>query len=183
MKLLTDLLPVVVFFVAYKLGDIYIATAAAMAVAVVQAAWLWLRHRRLEPMQLAVVGMIVVLGTFTLIFHDPVFFIWKPTLVNWAFAVVVLSTQLFSRKGMLERMLGAQLSLPAPVWQRLSYSWTAFFVGMGALNLFVAHRYELDTWVNFKLYGTLGLTLLFALLQGLYFSRHLEAQPDQDQQA
>lgn len=180
MKLLTDLLPVLVFFAAYKLGDIYIATAAAMATAVLQAGWLWLRHGRLEPMQLGVVGLIVVLGALTLIFNDPAFFIWKPTLVNWAFAVVLLGSELFSRKGMLERMLSAQMTLPKPIWRRLSYSWIGFFTAMGALNLFVAHRYDLDTWVNFKLYGVLGLTLLFALLQGLYFSRHLQAQPSTD---
>jgi len=180
MKFLTDLLPVLVFFVAFKLGGIFVATAAAMAVAVLQAGWIWLRRGRLEPMQLAVVGLIVALGALTLIFNDPAFFFWKPTLVNWAFALVLLGGELFGHKGVLERLLASQLTLPRPAWKRLTYSWIAFFVGMGALNLFVAYRFDLDTWVNFKLYGVLGLTLLFALLQGVYFSRYLEIEPDSD---
>lgn len=180
MKLLTDLLPVVLFFVVYKFGNIYAATAAAMAAAVLQAGWLWLRHRRLQTMQLVVLGLIVVLGGLTLIFDDPAFIKWKPTLVNWAFALVLLGGELFGRKGVLERLLASQLTLPRPAWKRLTYSWIAFFVGMGALNLFVAYRFDLDTWVNFKLYGVLGLTLLFALLQGVYFSRYLEIEPDSD---
>jgi intracellular septation protein len=182
MKLLTDLLPVLVFFAVYKLGDIYAATAAAMAVAVAQAGWLWLRRGRLEPMQAAVVGLIVVLGALTLIFNDPAFIKWKPTLVNWAFAAVLIGGELIGSKGMLERMLSAQLSLPKPVWRRLTISWIGFFIGMGALNLFVAYSYDLDTWVDFKLYGVLGLTLLFALLQGLYFSRHLPAEAPTDKE-
>lgn len=173
MKLLTDLLPVLLFFIVYKYSDIYAATLAAMITAALQTAWLWLRHRRLEPMQIAVVGMIVVLGALTLAFNDPAFIKWKTTLVNWAFALALIGGELFGGKSLLERMLGEQLSLPRPVWRTMTLSWIGFFIGVGALNLFIAYRYELDTWVNFKLYGVLGLTFAFVVVQGLFLSRHL----------
>jgi|SRR5690625_1037608 len=175
MKLLSDLFPVVLFFIVYKLNGIYAATLAAMLAAALQTAWLWFQHRRLEPMQLAVVGLIVVLGGLTLLFDDPAFIKWKTTLVNWGFAAALIGGELFGSKSILERMLGAQITLPKQVWRNMTLSWIGFFLGVGALNLFVAYRYELDTWVNFKLYGVLGLTLAFTLIQGLLISRHLTA--------
>jgi intracellular septation protein len=176
MKLLTDLFPVLLFFVVYKLSDIYAATMAAMLAASLQAGWLWLRHRRLEPMQMAVVGLIVGLGALTLIFNDPAFIKWKTTLVNWGFAAALIGGELFGGKSILERMLGEKMSLPRQVWRNMTLSWIGFFIGVGALNLFVAYRYELDVWVNFKLYGVLGLTLAFTILQGLLLSRHLSPE-------
>jgi intracellular septation protein len=182
MKVLADLFPVLLFFAVYKLGNIYAATVAAMAAAALQGAWLWWHNGRLPPMQAMVIGLIVGLGALTLALHDPVFIKWKPTLVNWAFALVLIGGELIGRKGMLERLLGAQLSLTRSVWQRLSWSWIVFFAAMGALNLFVAYSYDLDTWVDFKLYGVLGLTLVFTLLQGLYLSRHLPATAATDKE-
>lgn len=182
MKLLVDLLPVILFFAVYKLGDIYMASAAAMAVAVLQTGWFWLRQRRLQPMQVVVPVLIVGLGALTLALRDPTFITWKPTLVYWAFAVVMLGGELIGRKGVLERMLDSQFSLPRAVWRRLGVGWIAFFMGLGGLNLFVAYRYDLDTWVNFKLYGMLGLTLLFTLLQAAYLSRHLPAEAPVDKE-
>lgn len=176
MKLLTDLFPVLLFFVVYKLSDIYAATMAAMLAAALQASWLWFRHRRLEPMQIAVVGLIVALGALTLIFNDPAFIKWKTTMVNWGFAAALIGGQLFGRKSILERMLGEQMSLPKSVWRNMTLSWIGFFIGVGILNLFVAYNYELDTWVNFKLYGVLGLTLAFTVLQALFLSRHLSTE-------
>lgn len=173
MKFLFDFLPVVLFFVAYKLAGIYVATAAAIAAAVVQSAYLWIVHRKLERMQLVVLALIVVLGGLTLLFDDPDFIKWKPTLVNWAFAAALLGSQFIGGRNLIERMLGAQFTLPPEVWRRLNLAWISFFLFVGGLNLYVAYGYALDTWVNFKVYGVIGLTLGFALLQGVYLARHL----------
>lgn len=178
MKLLFDFLPVLLFFIAFKFAGIYVATGVAMAVAVAQSAWLWLRHRRLEPAQLMVLVLIVGLGALTLIFHDPDFIKWKPTLVNWLFGLVLAGSLVVSERNLLQRMLGEQITLPAPVWRRLTLAWSAFFLAVGALNLFVAYGYDLDTWVNFKLYGIIGLTLGFGLLQALYIARYLPDSAD-----
>jgi intracellular septation protein len=176
MKLFFDFLPVVLFFIAYKLAGIYVATAVAMAAAVGQAGWLWFRHRRIEPSQLLVLALIVGLGALTLAFDNPEFIKWKPTLVNWLFGLVLAGGLLIGKRNFLQRMLGQQLELPTQVWHRLNLGWAGFFLAMGALNLAVAYGYDEATWVNFKLFGLTGLTLAFGVLQAFYIARYLPEQ-------
>lgn len=174
MKLLVDFLPILLFFVAYKLYDIYIATAVAIAASVIQVAWSWLRHRKVENMQWVTMGLIVVLGGLTLMLKDETFIKWKPTLVNWLFAAVFLASQYIGSKPVLQRMMAGNLTLPEPVWQRLNWIWISFFVALGAINLYVAYSYDTETWVNFKLFGMMGLTLVFIIAQGFYLSRYIK---------
>jgi intracellular septation protein len=181
MKLLYDFFPILLFFIAYKVYDIYVATAVTIAAAFVQTGLYWLRHRRFENTHLLTLGLLVVFGGLTLILHDPVFIKWKPTLVNWLFAIGFIGSQFIGRKPLVERMMGHAVSLPAPIWSRLNQAWTWFFVAMGALNLYVAYNFSEDTWVNFKLFGMLGLTLAFVIAQSLYLSRHLVAENDAEE--
>lgn len=174
MKLLFDFLPIVLFFVAYKLADIYVATGVLIAVTLLQTAWLWVRQRRIEQLPLITAGFVLVLGGATLLFQNPMFVKWKPTVVNWLFAVGFIGSCLVGKKTLLERMLSAQLELPATVWVKLTLAWATFFVIMGALNLYVAFTFDENTWVNFKLFGMLGLTLVFILGQAVYMSRYLK---------
>lgn len=180
MKLLYDFFPILLFFIAYKVYDIYAATAVAIAAAFVQTGFYWLKHRRFENTHLLTLGLLVVFGGLTLALHDPVFIKWKPTLVNWLFAIGFLGSHFIGRKTLVERMMGHAVSLPAPVWSRLNQAWTWFFVAMGALNLYVAYNFSEDTWVNFKLFGMLGLTLTFVIAQSLYLSRHLVPEQDSE---
>lgn len=178
MKLFFDFLPVVLFFIAYKAFDIYVATAVAIGTSALQTLAYRIRMGRFERMHLVVLGLLVVLGGATLLLRDPLFIKWKPTLVNWAFAVVFLGSEFLRGPNLIQRMLGAQLTLPAPVWRRLNIGWVLFFLLTGAANIYVAYTFDEATWVNFKLFGLLGLTLVFVLLQGVYLSRHL---PDDEQ--
>lgn len=181
MKLLFDFFPVIIFFAAFKLFGIYTATAASIAAAVIQVAVHWLRTRRFETTHLITLGVLAVFGSLTLILHDATFIKWKPTVVNWVFAAVVLASQ-FTRKTVLERLLGQQVSLPPAIWRRTNLSWGVFFLAMGALNLYVAFYYAPNAspearealWVNFKVFGMLGLTLVFVLLQGIWLAKHME---------
>jgi len=175
MKLLFDFLPILLFFVAYKLADIYVATGVLIVVTLVQVGWIWLRQRRVEKIPLFTAALVLVLGGATLLLHDPVFVKWKPTVVNWLFAVAFLGSRFIGRKTLLERMMGGQLELPSPVWVKLTLAWAIFFLVMGLANLYVAYTFDENTWVNFKLFGMLGLTLVFVLAQALYMSRHLKA--------
>lgn len=177
MKMLADLFPVILFFVAYQLFDIYVATQVAIAAAALQVAYNKLRHGRVETAHWVTLGLLVVFGGLTLALHDPTFIKWKPTVVNWLFAAAFLLSQLFMRRSLLRRMMDHAVSLPDPVWARLNAAWVAFFFAMGVLNLHVAYNFSEEIWVNFKLFGFLGLTLVFMLAQGLYLSRHL--QPEQ----
>jgi intracellular septation protein len=174
MKLLFDFFPILLFFAAFKVYGIYAATLAAIVATVGQIAWLKLRGRRIEPMQWASLVIIVVFGGLTLAFQDETFIKWKPTVLYGLFAAaLLLAPRLFGRNP-LRAMMGAQLSLPDPVWQRLTLAWAGFFVAMGALNLVVAYSFSLDVWVDFKVFGTLALTLVFVIAQALWIGRHVQ---------
>jgi intracellular septation protein len=176
MKMLADLFPVILFFVAYQLFDIYVATQVAIAAAALQVTYNQLRYGRVETAHWVTLGLLVVFGGLTLALHDPTFIKWKPTVVNWLFAAAFLLSQLFMQRSLLRRMMDHAVSLPEPVWARLNAAWVAFFFAMGVLNLYVAYNFSEEIWVNFKLFGFLGLTLVFMLVQGLYLSRHLQAE-------
>ncbi len=180
MKILADLFPVILFFVAYKLGDIYLATGVAIAASAVQVAWNRWRHGRVETLHWVTLGLVLVFGGLTLALHDPLFIKWKPTVVNWLFAAAFLGSTLWMERSLLQRMMEHAVTLPSPVWKRLGLAWAAFFFLLGAANLYVAHHFSEEAWVNFKLFGMLGLTVLFLLGQGLYLSRYLEEEPKEE---
>lgn len=173
MKLLFDFFPILLFFVSFKLFDIYIATAVAIAASFVQLGISWYRTRKVEPMHLITFAIIVVFGGLTLYLQDELFIKWKPTVINWLFGIVFLASQVMGKKTMIERMMGASLVLPNEVWRRLNASWTVFFLLLGAVNLFVIYSFDTATWVNFKLFGMMGLTFVFVILQSIYLSRHI----------
>lgn len=174
MKLLFDFLPILLFFIAYKSADLYVATGVLIVATLAQVGWIWLRQRQVEKLPLITASLVLVFGGATLILHDPVFVKWKPTVVNWLFAVAFFGSYFVGEKTLLERMMGSQLELPASVWVKLTFAWAIFFLAMGAANLFVAFTFEENTWVNFKLFGMLGLTLVFVVAQAAYMSRHLK---------
>ncbi|MFM8442930.1 MAG: septation protein A [Methylococcus sp.] len=173
MKLLVDFFPIVLFFAAYKMADIYVATLAAIVGAIIQVAYTWIRTRKVETMHLVSLVLILVFGGATWFLRDPTFIKWKPTVLNWLFGLVFLGSQFIGDKPVIQRMLSAQIELPAFVWRRLNLAWVAFFLTIGAVNLYVAYTYEESVWVNFKLFGMLGLTIVFVLLQSVYLSRHM----------
>lgn len=178
MKLLFDFLPIVLFFIAYKMADIYVATGVLIVATLAQVGWTWLRQHRVEKMPLITAGLVLVLGGATLILHDPVFVKWKPTVVNWLFAVAFAGSCFIGQKTLLERMMGSQLKLPGAIWVKLTFAWVLFFLVMGLVNLYVAFTFDENTWVNFKLFGMLGLTVIFMLGQAVYLSRHLKIDDD-----
>ena len=174
MKFLFDLLPVLAFFVAFQLAGIYAATAVAIATTFVQVAWLKLRGKRVDAMLWASLAIIVVFGGATLVLKDETFIKWKPTVLYWMLGAVLGGAALVFRRNLIRAMLSEQVQLPDPVWNRLNWSWVGFFLFMGGLNLYVAFNYSTDLWVNFKLFGGMGLMLLFVVGQALFLARHVE---------
>ena len=173
MKLLFDFFPILLFFIAYKFFDIYVATAVVIVSTFLQVGIYWMKTRKVAVMQLITLAIVIIFGGLTLYLHDDQFIKWKPTVINWLFGGGFLASQTFGRQTAVERILGGSLSLPKPVWQRLNLGWVAFFLCSGAANLYVMSHFDRDTWVNFKLFGMLGLTVLFILLQSLYLSRYM----------
>jgi len=180
MKFFYDFFPVLLFFIAYKVYDIYVATAVAMVAACVQVGAFWLHYRRFENMHLVTLALIIFLGGATLLLHDETFIKWKPTAVNWAFALVFLGSQFIGKKNLIQRIMENHITVTtAQVWTRLNIGWIIFFFTMGLLNLYVAFNFDTNTWVNFKLFGMLGLTFVFILIQGFYLARYLVPEEEQ----
>lgn len=174
MQFLFDLFPVIAFFVAYKVWGIFVATAVLIAGVLVQTAVSWIRHRKVSPMLLTSAVLVLIFGGLTLWVRDPAFIKWKPSIVNWLFAAAFLVSQYLRGPTIIQRMLGENVTLEPADWRRLNLMWVGFFLVAGALNLYVAYRFDEATWVNFKLFGLMGLTLAFALLQGVWIARKTE---------
>lgn len=178
MKLLFDFFPIVLFFFAYKFFGIFVATAVAIAATVAQVCLVWFKTRKVEKMHIVTLAMIFIFGGATLFLKDETFIKWKPTVINWIFGLAFLGSQLFTRKPLVQRMMGHTLELPPVIWRRLNFGWVVFFLGLGCANLFVIYTFDTNTWVNFKLFGMLGLMVLFVILQAIYLSRYVNLQPE-----
>jgi intracellular septation protein len=178
MKFLFDLFPIILFFIAFKFGDIYTATIVAMVATIGQILWVYYRHRKIDAMQWVSLVMILVFGSLTIFLHDKTFIQLKPTALYWLFAGALFISAQFFNKNWIQVLMGKQVTLKqanaSSVWHRLNMAWTAFFFLMGALNLYIAFEYSEETWVNFKLFGSTGLLLVFVILQGVWLARHME---------
>jgi intracellular septation protein len=179
MKLLFDFFPILLFFLTFKLYEdptqgVLAATVVAILASFVQVGAYWWRHHRFENMHLITLALIVVLGGATVLLQEEIFIKWKPTAVNWLFALVFLASRFIGSKNLVRRMMEQHLELPHLVWDRLNTSWVLFFLTLGALNLLVVYNFDTNTWVNFKLFGLLGLTLAFVLGQSLYLARYIK---------
>ena len=173
MKPLLEFFPIVLFFVAYKLYDIYVATAVVIVATIFQVLIYWLRYRKVETMQWITLGLILVMGGATLYLQDEQFIKWKLTIIEWLFGLAFLFSQFFGPKTFIERMMGANLELPAKIWKRLNLSWSLFFISVGCLNLYVMFNYSTDDWVSFKTFGVPGLMLSFIILQVIFLYKHI----------
>jgi intracellular septation protein len=192
MKLFFDFLPIVLFFVAYKFGGgiylwdgqeydikgIYVATAVMIVATIVQTSYGWLRHGKVEKAHLITLVLVLVLGGATLWLQNPNFIKWKPTAVNWLFALAFLGAHLFTDKSLLERMMAEHIQLPSAIWFRLNIAWILFFILSGIANLYVAFNFDEATWVNFKLFGLLGITIIFIIAQSIYLAKHAVEVPN-----
>ncbi len=174
MKFLFDFFPVLLFFVAFKVFDIYVATGVAIGATFLQIGWVWYRGRKIDNMLWVSLGLIVFFGGATLLLHDEMFIKWKPSVLYWLFAVVLVIAELVFHKNLIKAMMGTQMELPEIVWRKLLMSWCGFFAVMGVLNLYVALNFSTDTWVNFKLFGGMGLMLVFIVAQALVLSKYLD---------
>lgn len=173
MKLLFDFFPIIFFFIAYKIYGIYVATAVAMVAAVIQVSVFWLKYRRFELVHILTLAFIFILGGATLFSHNPMFIKWKPTVIYWVMAGLFLGSR-FSKKTLLERMMDKKVDLPKTAWKKLNLSWIVFFIIIGSVNLLVVYKCSTDTWVNFKLFGVVGCTIIFGIMQSLWIAKWMK---------
>ena len=174
MKILIDFLPILLFFGAFKLYDIYVGTAVLMAATVLQMAAIYAIDRKLQMMHKVTLALVLVFGAMTLLLHDDRFIKWKPTVLYAAMALALAIAVWVYKKNFLKMLLGSQLTLPDPVWMRLNVVWIGYSAFMSLVNAYVAAFYSTDAWVNFKLWGY-AFPLIFIVGQGFYISRYLTA--------
>lgn len=186
MKQFIDFIPLILFFIVYKLdprsielagheltlGGIFSATAVLILSSLVVYGSLLAIQRRLDKGQwLTLIGCLAF-GSLTLLFHDETFLKWKAPVVSWLFAIGFAASHFIGDRPLIQRMMGHAVQLPQPIWNRLNVAWVLFFIISGAANLFVAFTFE-SIWVDFKVFGSLGMTLLFLIGQGLFLARHI----------
>ncbi len=177
MKFLFDLFPVLLFFIAFQLAGIYVATGVAIAATLGQILWQWWRRHKIDNMLWASLVIVCVFGGATLVLHDENFIKWKPTVLYWLFALVLGLSPWLAKKNLIRAALEGQMTLPEPLWAKLNAAWSAFFAVMGVANLYVAFvlaRDDTAMWVKFKLFGGMGLMLLFVIAQSLILAKYLE---------
>jgi intracellular septation protein len=165
MQLLFDFFPLLAFFIAYKFADIFVATAVIIAAVIIQTSVQWVMYRKVSQMALISGGLVLVFGGLTLWIHDEAFIKWKVTVVYWLLAAGFLVSQVVGDRPMVQRMMGSGVTLERPTWHRLNLVWALFFLAIGALNIYVIRTFSTDFWVKFKVFGVLGLMLVFLVLQ------------------
>jgi intracellular septation protein len=177
MKFLFDFFPVLFFFTAYKMYDIYMATAVLIIACLIQTVGHWAIHRKFEKSHVITLVLVSLFGGATLLLQDEMFIKWKPSVINWLFGAAFIGSQLIGKQPLIQRMMGGQLELPDTIWRNLNSAWSIFFISLGFLNLYVIYNYSTDIWVDFKMFGLMGLTLGFIVLQGIYLSRYIKELP------
>lgn len=183
MKMLIDFLPVALFFIVYKTEDIYMATAVLIVASLVQTVGYRLWKGKFEQSHIITLVLVAAFGGLTLLLHDEMFIKWKPSVINWLFGAVFIGSMWIGKQPIIQRMLGGQVELPQDVWARLNMAWAGFFIALGFINLYVVYNFDTDTWVNFKLFGLMGLTIVFIIAQSLYMAKYINQLDTQKAEA
>ncbi len=176
MKLLYDFFPLLIFFIVYKTTNIFTATGALIIATAIQLIFMWVKFRKVESMHVITFVLVLVFGGATILLHDTLFLKWKVSIANWLFGIAFLGTQFFGKKTLVEYFMRQQIELPNTVWRRLNLLWAVFFLFIGTLNIIIAYLCSTATWVDFKVFGMLGLTLVFIVIQSAYLYRHIKHQ-------
>ena len=183
MKFLFDFFPLVAYLIAFYIPEdreqgVYLGVQVMIVATLIQIIAYWLFTRKFEKMHVITLILTVVLGGATLLLKDVRFFKWKPTAVNWIFALVFIGSQFIGKKPIIRRMMDHAISVPDEIWTKLNLAWAGFFIFAGTINLYVAYNFSTEFWVNFKVYGLLGLTFIFAIAQALYMSRYIKEEKE-----
>ncbi len=206
MKILLDFLPIILFFLTFnsaekrpdeaaslatewlgfmvsggtvgpKEAPVLLATVVVILATLAQVIYLKARRQKIDTMLWVSLGLVTVMGGATIYFHSETFIKWKPSVLYWIMSLAFLLSPRLAGKNLLQAMLGEGIHLPAFAWRRLNWAWVIFFAAMGVLNLWVAYQFDTSTWVNFKMFGGMGLMFVFMVAQGFYLHRHLESDP------
>jgi len=173
MQALTDFLPIVAFFVAFKFAGIFVATGVLIVATCAQIAYQWIRHHTVSRMTLISAGLVLVLGGATLLLKNELLIMWKPTVLYLLFAALLVASQFVGDKPLIQRLLESQLKADARTWRLTNLSWAVFFVVLAGVNLVFVYRFSQDAWANWKL-ATIGIVFVFAIAQAFWLAHRAE---------
>lgn len=173
MNQLSEFIPIILFFIAYKFYNIYVATAVVIVATIFQVAYGWFKHRKVGTMQWITLVLIIVMGGATIYLRDEQFIKWKLSIIEWLFGLVFLGSQFIGEKPIVERMMSGSLTLPSAIWKRLNLMWSSFFLIVGFINVYVMYNYDTDDWVTFKTFGVPGLMVVFIVVQMAIIYKHI----------
>lgn len=180
MKQLSEILPILLFFLAFKYYGMYAATVVGIVATFAQTILIRVFSGKWDRMQLITLAVFLVFGGMTLYFHDPIFVKWKPTIIYWIFALVILGSQYFTQKPVIQRLMEKALqdktAIPAHVFRQLNLVWGLFFMALGGVNIYVAYQFSSNAWVNFKFYGVTSALIIFTILQSIYLAKYLSEE-------
>lgn len=178
MKMLFDFFPILLFFIAFKTYDIYVATITAIIATFVQVILFWLKYRRFEKMHVITLVLITVFGGISVYLQNPLYIKLKTTILEWVFALVFIGSEYIGDRNIVERMMSNAMSAPEHIWKKLNFAWAGFFTLVGFVNLYIIYNFDTDTWVDFKTFGMLGMTIVFVILQGIFMSKYVIQDDD-----
>ncbi len=176
MKLLFEFFPIILFFTAFKLKGIFFATAVAIAASIIQISYAYFKNKKVETPMIISLVIIIIFGGATLFLHNETFIKWKPTVLYAIFSSALILSRIFFNKNLVMAMLAEKIEVPEAVWEGINYSWAVFFAFIAVLNIYVAYHYSTNIWVNFKLFGIMGLMFIFVIIQGVVLSRYIKEE-------
>jgi len=183
MHLFLEYFPLVIFFIINSIAGIYWATGSLIVAACVQIIYFKIKKEKIPAKQWIIFALIVVFGTLTIYLQNDAFLKWKVTIINTFFASALIVSNSFFNKNIIKEFLGESLSLPENIWSRLNLAWAMFFLFCAGLNYYVAFSYDLDTWVNFKVFGLTGLMFIFSITSILLLYKYLPLEEDEPEKS
>ena len=174
MKMIAELCILLIFFIVYRFEGIYAAIGTAIALYTVQLAVQYFRGKTITRLEILTYASVVVLGGSSIFFHNELFFKWKPSVIYVLFAGAIFVTRLWTKAPAMQKVLGATLELPEKIWSQLDYVWAGFLLTLAVLNIIIAYHLSTDMWVNFKIFGTTALLIVFMVIQALWLSPHVK---------
>lgn len=171
-KMFSDFMPAIVFFAVYKIYDIYYATTALIIVTIAQVIYEYIFHKKVAKAQIFIVIFVVIFGGATLYFHNSLFIKWKVSIINWLFGLILIFSQYILKINIIEKLLAKNITLDKKDWSKLNQFWYIYFILLGFINIFIALNFSTDVWMNFKLFGIIGISFLFIVLQSLYITKY-----------
>ena len=180
-KILYDYLPVVIFYITFKKYGIYMACKVIIATCFLQMVYDRIKNKKWSKMLVTFFFLALIFAGSTILLHDPEYIKWKLSIAYWSLGVICCGSLFIGKGSILKSFLKGKVEMPSKNWVYLTLAWSLFFIALGFVNLYIIKHYDTNFWVNFKLFGTLGSTLAFLLIQAPFLAKYVIEDDKKDQ--